>query len=53
VLRVRPARPAHDPVLPEIIVRAVGGPHLPPGSSVLLRAHGPVLSWSGEGVGPA
>ena len=52
VLRVRPARSAHDPVLPEIIVRAVGGPHLPPGSSVLLRAHGPVLSWPGEGIAP-
>jgi len=43
VLRVRPTG---DQALPEIIVRAVGGPPLPPGSSVLLRAHGPVLGWS-------
>ena len=52
VLRVRPARSAHDPVRREIIVRAVGGPYLPPGSSVLLRAHGPVLSWPDEGIAP-
>ncbi len=45
VLRVRSTG---DAVLPEIIVRAVGGPHLPPGSTVLLRARGPVLSWSGS-----
>ena len=43
VLRVRPTG---DLALPEIIVRAVGGPPLPPGSPVLLRAHGPVLGWS-------
>jgi len=42
VLRVRPSG---DPALPEIIVRAVGSPPLPPGSPVLLRAHGPVLGW--------
>ena len=43
VLRVRPTG---DLALPEIIVRAVGGPPLPPGSPVLLRARGPVLGWS-------
>ena len=43
VLRVRSTG---DLVPSEIIVRAVGGPPLPPGSSVLLRARGPVLAWS-------
>jgi iron(III) transport system ATP-binding protein len=42
VLRVRP----HDADgLPEIIVRTAGGPQLPAGADVLLRARGPVLAW--------
>ena len=42
VLRVRP----HDAAgLPEIIVRTAGGPQLPAGADVLLRARGPVLAW--------
>jgi TOBE domain len=42
VLRVRPTDPASAP---EIIVRTSGGPQLPPGTAVLLRAKGPVLAW--------
>jgi iron(III) transport system ATP-binding protein len=40
VLRVRLAGGA-----PEVIVRTVGGPQLPPGAAVLVRATGPVLAW--------
>jgi iron(III) transport system ATP-binding protein len=29
----------------ELIVRTAGGPQLPPGTEVILRAHGPVLAW--------
>jgi iron(III) transport system ATP-binding protein len=42
VLRVRPTDPGSAP---EIIVRTAGGPQLPPGTAVLLRAKGPVLAW--------
>jgi iron(III) transport system ATP-binding protein len=42
VLRVQTAG---DPAPAEIIVRTVGMPDLPPGSPVLVRAHGPVLAW--------
>ena len=30
---------------PEIIVRTAGGPQLPAGTAVLVRAAGPVLAW--------
>jgi iron(III) transport system ATP-binding protein len=40
VLRIRLAGDA-----PEIIVRTAGGPQLPPGAAVLVRATGPVLAW--------
>ena len=30
----------------QIIVRTSGGPHLPPGSPVIVRARGPVLVWA-------
>jgi iron(III) transport system ATP-binding protein len=42
VIHVRPEPDADAPV---IIVRTVGGPQLPLGSSVRLRARGPVLAW--------
>jgi ABC-type Fe3+/spermidine/putrescine transport system ATPase subunit len=29
----------------ELIVRTAGGPQLPPGTEVILRARGPVLAW--------
>ena len=38
-------RPEHDSAAPTIIVRTLGGPQLPPGSPVTLRARGPVLAW--------
>jgi iron(III) transport system ATP-binding protein len=38
-------RPDPDADAPLIIVRTVGGPQLPLGSSVRLRARGPVLAW--------
>jgi iron(III) transport system ATP-binding protein len=38
-------RPEHDSAAPTIIVRTVGGPQLPPGALVTLRARGPVLAW--------
>jgi iron(III) transport system ATP-binding protein len=40
VLRVRP-----EAGTPEIIVRTAGGPQLPAGADVLLRARGSVLAW--------
>jgi iron(III) transport system ATP-binding protein len=42
VIRVRPE---HDSAAPAIIVRTLGGPQLPPGSPVTLRARGPVRAW--------
>jgi iron(III) transport system ATP-binding protein len=42
VVQVRPER---DDDAPTIIVRTLGGPQLPHGSPVRLRAHGPVLAW--------
>jgi iron(III) transport system ATP-binding protein len=38
-------RPEHDSAVPTIIVRTLGGPQLPPGAPVTLRARGPVLAW--------
>ena len=38
-------RPEHESAAPTIIVRTLGGPRLPPGASVTLRARGPVLAW--------
>jgi iron(III) transport system ATP-binding protein len=38
-------RPEHGGDAPTIIVRTLGGPQLPPGSPVTLRARGPVLAW--------
>jgi iron(III) transport system ATP-binding protein len=38
-------RPEHDAAAPTIIVRTLGGPQLPPGSPVTLRARGPVRAW--------
>jgi iron(III) transport system ATP-binding protein len=38
-------QPADDAAGQQIIVRVVGGPHLPPGSPVTLRVRGPVLAW--------
>jgi iron(III) transport system ATP-binding protein len=38
-------RPEHDSAAPTIIVRTLGGPQLPPGAPVTLRARGPVLAW--------
>ena len=42
VLRVR----LNEAPTPEIIVRTAGGPQLPAGTAVLVRATGPVLAWS-------
>jgi iron(III) transport system ATP-binding protein len=43
VVRVRPdGQPSGD----EVIVRTTGGPQLPPGAPVLVRARGPVIAWS-------
>jgi len=42
VIHVRP-EPGGD--APTIIVRTLGGPQLPAGSPVTLRARGPVLAW--------
>ena len=45
-LRVQPeAGRIHGIPVPEIIVRTAGGPSLPPGADVLVRARGPVLAW--------
>jgi iron(III) transport system ATP-binding protein len=38
-------QPEHDSAAPPIIVRTLGGHHLPPGSPVTLRARGPVRAW--------
>ena len=38
-------RPEHEGDVPTIIVRTLGGPQLPAGSPVTLRARGPVLAW--------
>jgi len=38
-------RPEHDSAAPTIIVRTLGGPQLPAGAQVTLRARGPVLAW--------
>ncbi len=38
-------RPEHGGDVPTIIVRTLGGPQLPPGSPVTVRARGPVLAW--------
>ncbi|MEP7026923.1 MAG: TOBE domain-containing protein, partial [Actinomycetota bacterium] len=43
VLRVQPDQ---DSALPVLVVRTMGGAPLPPGSQVVLRARGPVLSWA-------
>jgi iron(III) transport system ATP-binding protein len=45
VIHVRPEQ-AGD--VPTIIVRTLGGPELPTGSPVMLRARGPVLAWPHE-----
>jgi iron(III) transport system ATP-binding protein len=42
VLRVRLTEAS---AAPEIIVRTAGGPQLPAGTAVLVRATGPVLAW--------
>jgi iron(III) transport system ATP-binding protein len=42
VIHVRPER---DAGAPTIIVRTIGGPQLPAGCLVTLRARGPVLAW--------
>jgi iron(III) transport system ATP-binding protein len=42
VLRVRLTEPD---TAPEIIVRTAGGPQLPAGTDVVIRATGPVLAW--------
>jgi iron(III) transport system ATP-binding protein len=42
VLRIRLTDAA---AAPEIIVRTAGGPQLPAGTAVLVRATGPVLAW--------
>jgi len=42
VVRVRPEG---EPAGPEIIVRIAGGPQLPAGALVAVRARGPVLAW--------
>ena len=40
-----PIQPAHAPDDRTIVVRIAGGPHLPVGSAVTLRARGPVFAW--------
>jgi iron(III) transport system ATP-binding protein len=43
VVRVRPdGQPGGD----EVIVRTTGGPQLPAGAPVLVRARGPVIAWA-------
>jgi iron(III) transport system ATP-binding protein len=42
VVRVRPDGDAG----PEVIVRTAGGPQLPAGALVVVRARGPVIAWS-------
>jgi iron(III) transport system ATP-binding protein len=43
VLHVQPDRAPDDRI---IVVRVSGGPHLPVGAPVTLRARGPVFAWS-------
>ena len=43
VVRVRPDD-QHGPA--EVIVRTTGGPQLPTGAPVLVRARGPVIAWA-------
>ena len=38
-------QPEDDAAGQQVTVRVVGGPHLPPGSPVMLRVRGPVLAW--------
>jgi len=38
-------QPEQDPAAPLVIVRTLGAGHLPLGSLVILRAHGPVRAW--------
>jgi iron(III) transport system ATP-binding protein len=42
VVRVQPDG---EPDAPQVIVRTAGGPQLPPGAAVVVRARGPVLAW--------
>jgi iron(III) transport system ATP-binding protein len=43
VVRIRPdGQPAGD----EVIVRTTGGPQLPAGAQVVVRARGPVIAWA-------
>jgi hypothetical protein len=43
VVRVRPdGQPSSD----EVIVRTTGGPQLPAGAPVFVRARGPVIAWA-------
>jgi len=42
VVRVRPTG---QPGTQDVIVRTAGGPQLPVGESVIVRAHGPVIAW--------
>jgi iron(III) transport system ATP-binding protein len=43
VIRVQPDDQAAGQ---QIIIRTAGGPQLPPGSPVVVRARGPVIAWS-------
>jgi iron(III) transport system ATP-binding protein len=43
VVRVRPDT---EPGVQDVIVRTSGGPQLPAGSPVLVRARGPVIAWA-------
>jgi len=43
VVRVSPDGAAHGQ---DVIVRTSGGPQLPAGSAVVVRAHGPVVAWA-------
>jgi iron(III) transport system ATP-binding protein len=38
-------QPADDADAPPVLVRVTGGPHIPVGSPVTLRARGPVFAW--------
>jgi iron(III) transport system ATP-binding protein len=44
VVRVRPDGQQNGT---EVIVRTTGGPQLPQGAAVLVRARGPVIAWAG------
>ena len=46
VVRVRPQAGPDGIAGPEVIVRTAGGPQLPPGALVMIRARGPVLAWA-------